>query len=190
MKQKMIYSIFFFFICILCGLSAEDNGFKLLTTEEAQNLVRDQSAACNELEHLRSTTELVTTDTDEALFILLPDEMVADIVSYEKNKFSIRMPGNTPVFALCEGSLIKPAYDNIDGIFVPIQSRNIVIYYINLMKSIVPLSTGIEIKEGELIAYSGRTGAVFEHQLGIRIEVAEDSDRDYTIYLITSKSLK
>ncbi|ULQ60261.1 M23 family metallopeptidase [Brucepastera parasyntrophica] len=189
MKQKIIYSIFFFLICILCGFSMEDNGFKLLTTEEAQNLVRDQSAARSELEHLRSTTELVTTDTDEALFVLLPDEMVADIVSYEKNKFSIRMPENTPVYALCDGFAVKNHFNSNDGNFAKIQNGNIIIWYTNLTHILIP-SVNSEIKVGERIARSGRTGAIREPQLGIRIEVADDSDRDYTIYLITSKSLK
>ncbi|ULQ60263.1 M23 family metallopeptidase [Brucepastera parasyntrophica] len=116
--------------------------------------------------------------------------MVTDIVSYEKNKFSIRMPGNTPVFAIYAGKSIKSVYSPIDGSQASIRTGDIVIRYIYLMRSIVPLSTGIEIKEGELIAYSGMTGPIFEPQLGIRIEAAEDSDRDYTIYLITSKSLK
>ncbi|ULQ60264.1 M23 family metallopeptidase [Brucepastera parasyntrophica] len=189
MKQKIILTIFLF-ICILCGLSAEDNGFKLLTTEEAQKQIRDQAAACNELEYLRSNSESLIEDTTEPLFILLPDEMIADIVSYEKNKFSIRMYNGNPVYALSDGIVSRVHFNSSDGNFTAIQTGNIVIKYVNLRKVATLSSKGTTIKVGDLIAFSGGTGAIFEPQLGIRIEAAEDSDRDYTIYLITSKSLK
>ncbi|ULQ58880.1 M23 family metallopeptidase [Brucepastera parasyntrophica] len=189
MKQKTILTKLLF-ICILCGLSAESNRFKLLTTEEAQNLVRDQSAARSELEYLRSETDTEKSEVSETLFVLLPDEMVADIVGYEKNKFSIRMPRGIPVYPLWDGYTVSLRYSISDGNFITIQSRDIIIDYTNLTHILIARSRQDEIKSSELIAYSGMTGPILEPQLGIRIEAAEDSDRDYAIYLITSKSLK
>ncbi|ULQ58797.1 M23 family metallopeptidase [Brucepastera parasyntrophica] len=125
-----------------------------------------------------------------ALFILLPDEMVADIVSYEKNKFSVYMPRNTSVYPLYKGMVASVQYDDIDGVFISIQTRDITIWYTNLTRALIQSSRKTVINTDELIAYSGMTGAIREPQLGIRIESAEDSDRDYTIYLITGKSLK
>ncbi len=66
------------------------------------------------------------------------------------------VPIGTPVVAPQDGQVIKTGEDNLNGIYVHIQSGNTTHWLLHLSK--VKVSAGDQVKQGQVVALSGNTG--------------------------------
>jgi murein DD-endopeptidase MepM/ murein hydrolase activator NlpD len=66
------------------------------------------------------------------------------------------VPTGTPVVAPQDGTILKTGQDNMNGIYVHMQSGNTVHWLLHLSQ--VKVSAGETVKQGQVVALSGNTG--------------------------------
>ncbi len=107
---------------------------------------------------------------------------IADIVSYSRNTVSFRFPRQTPIYALFDAVLVDSGYDTEKGMYLVIENDDLRITYYHLGKVSPALLSSV--RSGELLGYSGSTGAVREPQLAMEFFWKKSLDFTTKIYLI------
>ena len=90
---------------------------------------------------------------------------IADIVSYSRNTVSFRFPRQTPIFALFDAVLIDSGYDAEKGMYLVVENDDLRVTYYHLGQVSPALLSSV--RSGELLGYSGFTGAIREPQLAM-----------------------